>query len=301
MVITTDMLGAFVKVAETSSVSAAAAELGIGKGLVSKRIAQLETLVGATLFSRSTRRVALTPAGEAYLEGARRVLHEMAAAQERLRDLREQLSGDIRLTAPVSWGQRVLARRLPDFLRLHTGIRVELQLADRMVDVAQERFDIALRWTTAAAPPGLTATPVAEVSWLVAATPSYLEAAGWPQQPDDLASHSGLCYWRESADDLWLLARVDGGGQRRVQVSSRYHVNNPEAVCDAALAGLGIALLPDYLCADALREARLLRVLPEWVPVTKYGTRITAIAAPERVSLARNQALLRFLQHALVD
>lgn len=296
MVITTDMLGAFVKVAQTLSVSAAAAELGVGKGLVSKRIAQLEALVGATLFSRSTRRVSLTPAGEAYLDGARRALAEMAAAQERVRDLRAQLTGDIRLTAPVSWGQRVLAARLPEFLRAHPGIGIELQLADRVMDVGRERIDAALRWSNAAPSAGLASVPVAEVGWLLAASPAWLEAAGRPREPEDLAAHPGLCYWRESADDQWRLARADGGARRQVRVAGRYHVDNPEAVAEAALAGLGVAMLPDYLCTAALRDGRLVRVLPEWTPVTKFGTRITAVGAPERMGLARVRALLRFLR-----
>lgn len=299
MPLTNDMLAAFVKVADTHSVSAAALALGVGKGLVSKRIAQLEAAVGATLFARSTRRLALTPAGDAYLVGARGALHELATAQERLRELRVQLSGEIRLTAPVSWGQRVLAKRLPDFLQLHAAIHIDLELSDRLMDVAHERVDIALRWSTATARQGLAAVAVAEVSWLMAASPAYLETMGCPQHPADLAGHPCLCYWRESGDDRWLLAPAAGGSNCSVQVGSRYHVNNPDAVADAALAGLGIALLPGYLCTGALAEGRLVRVLPEWVPQTKFGHRIMAVAAPERLALARNQALLHFLQHAL--
>lgn len=299
MPLTNDMLAAFVKVADTHSVSAAALALGVGKGLVSKRIAQLEAAVGATLFARSTRRLALTPAGDAYLVGARGALHELATAQERLRELRVQLSGEIRLTAPVSWGQRVLAKRLPDFLQLHAAIQIDLELSDRLMDVAHERVDIALRWSTATARQGLATVAVAEVSWLMAASPAYLETMGCPQHPADLAGHPCLCYWRESGDDRWLLAPAAGGSNCSVQVGSRYHVNNPDAVADAALAGLGIALLPGYLCTGALAEGRLVRVLPEWVPQTKFGHRIMAVAAPERLALARNQALLHFLQHAL--
>lgn len=299
MPLTNDMLAAFVKVADTHSVSAAALALGVGKGLVSKRIAQLEAAVGATLFARSTRRLALTPAGDAYLVGARGALHELATAQERLRELRVQLSGEIRLTAPVSWGQRVLAKRLPDFLQLHAAIHIDLELSDRLMDVAHERVDMALRWSTATARQGLATVAVAEVSWLMAASPAYLETMGCPQHPADLAGHPCLCYWRESGDDRWLLAPAAGGSNCSVQVGSRYHVNNPDAVADAALAGLGIALLPGYLCTGALAEGRLVRVLPEWVPQTKFGQRIMAVAAPERMALARNQALLHFLQHAL--
>jgi DNA-binding transcriptional LysR family regulator len=296
MTLTTDMLEAFVKVAETLSVSAAAAELGTGKGLVSKRIAQLEAEVGATLFARSTRRVSLTPAGEAYLEGARRALAEVAAAEERVRALREQLTGEIRVTAPVSWGQRVLARRLPEFLRQHPAIRIDLRLSDRVMDIARERIDLAFRWTTAPLPPGLASVPAAEVAWVLAAAPSYLEGSGRPQWPAELATHPGLCYWGGAGDARWRLERAGDGARAEVAIDARYHVNNPEAVVDAALAGLGIAMLPGYLCLTELLDGRLVRVLPDWTPITRFGTRIAAVAAPERLALARNRALLRWLQ-----
>ena len=292
------MLAAFVKVAEKLSVSAAAVELGAGKSVVSKRVAQLEASVKATLFSRSTRRVALTPAGEAYLGFARRALEEVAAAQERLHNLRHELTGQIRLTAPVSWGQRVLAKRLPEFLRQHPAIEIELLLADRLMDLAYERIDIGLRWTTAAAPE-LSSVPVARVAWVIAAAPRYLAEAGTPLEPQDLAAHPCMCYWRESSDDAWTLSL----GQRReqVRVRGRYHANNPEAVVDAALAALGVALLPRYLCDEALAEGHLVAVLQAWTPQTKFGTRITAVAAPERMRFARNQAMLAFLRQQFWD
>jgi DNA-binding transcriptional LysR family regulator len=296
MAISTDMLAAFVRVAEHRSVSAAAADLGAGKSVVSKRIAQLEAAVKATLFSRSTRRVALTPAGEAYLEFARRALAEVASAQERLHELRVELSGQIRLTAPVSWGQRVLAKRLPEFLRLHPGIEIELLLSDRMMDIAYERIDIALRWTTFPSPE-LATVAVASIEWVIAAAPGYLAAAGMPLAPADLGAHACMCYWRENSDDAWLL--TSGEQRKQVRVRGRYHANNPEAVCDAALGGLGIALLPRYLCDDALADGRLVHVLPAWTPQTKFGTVITAVATPERMRSARNQALLAFLRQPL--
>ncbi len=293
MAVSFDMLAAFLKVADSASVSRAALELDLAKSVVSKRVAQLETQVGATLFARSTRRIALTPAGEAYAEFARRALAEMVAGEERLRALRSELTGRIRLSATVSWGQRVLAGRLPEFLRLHPAIELELQLADRLVDVAYERIDIALRWSTTP-PQGLACEPVAMVGWSIVATPGYLTEAGTPQQPDDLTRHSCLSYWREASDDLWTLAQA--GQMARVRVHGRYHVDNPEAVAEAALAGLGIAMLPDYLCQSALAEGRLARVLPGWTPQTKFGSLISAVATPERLRLPRNQVLLAFLR-----
>ena len=290
------MLAAFVGVADSASVSRAALALGVGKSVLSKRVAQLEALVGATLFARSTRRIALTPAGEAYAEFARRALAEMAAGEERLRALRSDLTGRIRMSATVSWGQRVLAGKLPEFLRLHPAIEVELQLTDRLVDVAYERIDIALRWSTTP-PQGLVSEPVAVVGWQVVAAPGYLADAGSPLAPADLAQHSCLCYWREASDDLWALAQA--GQMVRVQVQGRYRVDNPEAVAEAALAGLGIALLPDYLCQQGLADGRLLRVLPGWAPQTKFGALISAVSTAERLRLSRNQVLLSFLRQQL--
>ena len=292
------MLAAFVKVADSSSVSRAALELGVGKSVVSKRVAQLEQLVGATLFARSTRRIALTPAGEAYAEFARRALTELGAGEERLRALRSDLTGRIRLSATVSWGQRVLAGKLPEFLRLHPAIEVELQLADRLVDVAYERIDIALRWSTTL-PRGLVCEPVAAVGLVMVAAPGYLASAGTPLAPADLAAHSCLCYWREAADDLWVLACA--GRMQRVRVHSRYHVDNPEAVAEAAIAEMGLAVLPDYLCREGLADGRLVRVLPGWTPQTKFGPLITAVCTAERMRLLRNQMLVAFLRQQLAQ
>jgi DNA-binding transcriptional LysR family regulator len=290
------MLAAFVKVADCLSVSRAAAELDIGKSLVSKRVAQLEQALGATLFSRSTRRIVLTPAGEAYAGFARRALAEIGGGEERLRALRSELSGGIRITAAVSWGQRVLAKALPEFLRLHPGIAIELQLTDRVMDIAYERIDLALRWSSGPAH-DLAAVPVASVGWTLVAAPAYLAAAGVPATPQDLPGHAGLCYWREASDDVWTL--TSAASTAKVRVHGRYHVDNPEAVVDAALAGLGVALLPDYLCQDALDDGRLQRVLPGWTPVTKFGTQITAVATPERLRLPRCRVLLSFLRERL--
>ena len=296
MTISNDMLAAFIQVAERSSVSAAANALGVGKSVVSKRVAQLEAAMQTTLFSRSTRKVALTPAGEAYLEFARRALGEISSGQEQLRLMRSELTGQIRLTAPVSWGQQVLAKRLPEFLRQHPGIEIELGLGDRVVDLAYERVDIGLRWS-AQPTPQMVNTPVARVAWVMAASAAYLAACSAPATPEDLALHSCMCYWRESSDDSWTLNA--GTRSVKVQVCSRYHANNPEAVADAALAGLGVALLPRYLCEDALADGRLTSVLEGWVPATKFGTHITAVATPDRMGMARNQALLAFLRQQL--
>ena len=298
--ISSDLLATFIAVSERLSVSQAAVALGCAKGVVSKRIAQLEARVGTTLFSRSTRKIVLTPAAEAYLPYARRALAEIIAGQECVRAQRDELTGRIRLTAPVSWGQHVLARRLPEFLRRHPEVEIDLILADRMFDLATERIDMALRWS-ASAPPELTAAPVATIRWVLAAAHDYLARAGVPTEPADLTAHSCLCYWRDSSDERWSLSRCDEAGAVHrpaatlVHARGRYHVDNPDAVAQAALSGLGIALLPDYLCLDALHDGRLIQVLPQWIPQTQFGTGILVVAAPERLRLRRNRLLWEFL------
>ena len=298
MTLSTDMLAAFVQVAEHLSVSAAAQTLGVSKSVVSKRVAQLEQAVRATLFARSTRRVALTPAGEAYLDFARNALRAVADADERLRDLRQELSGQIRITAPVSWGQQVLAPLLPAFLARHPAIEIDLLLGDRLMDIAYERIDLALRMS-ATGLPDLVATPVARLDWVVCAAPAHLARAGTPQVPADLQTHPCMSYWRERSDNAWVLQDNASGVQQTVWVQGRYHANNPEAVAQAAVAGLGVALLPVYVCAADLAAGRLLRLLQGWTPVTKFGNQITAVAAPDRMRLLRNRALLDHLRQQL--
>ena len=294
-----NMLQVFLKVAERLSVSAAADDLGVSKSQVSKRVAQLEEQLGATLFSRSTRKVALTPAGETYLEFARRAVAEVLAGEERLLAMRSELSGTIRLTAPVSWGQRVLAKRLPEFLRLHPAIEIEVEFSDQLVDLARHRIDIALRWS-ATTQQEMHCIALSQIGWLLAASPSYLTEAGVPRHPEDLTGHACFSYWREQADDTWTLSIFDAGKERatrkEVKVKGRYHVNNPEAVADAAIQGLGIAMLPDYLCDEALKNGQLVQVLAEWNPQTRFGSHITAVVAPERMLLSRNRVLLDFLK-----
>ncbi len=296
MNVSTDLLTTFVKVADHLGVSAAAASLDISKSVVSKRIAQLEAAVQATLFARSTRHVALTPAGETYLVFARQALAALGNADESLRDLRQALSGQIRMTAPESWGQKMLAPLMPEFLLRHPGIEIDLLLEDRLMDIAYERIDIALRMTSSVAP-GLTVTPVARMDSIICAAPHYLTNSPATVHPQDLAQHPCMSYWRENADDAWRLVR--GDETQTVRVHGRYHANNVDAAASAAVAGLGMALLPLFICDDHLAAGRLIRVLADWTPITKFGTSINAVATPDRLRLTRNRAMLDFLRAKL--
>jgi DNA-binding transcriptional LysR family regulator len=304
MTISIDTLSAFVEVAKHLSVSSAANALGIPKSAVSKRVASLEGSVNTTLFSRSTRKIALTNAGDIYLDFAQRTVAQALLAQENMQDLLADtggaLSGKIRLTAPVSWGQQVLAKYLPAFVAQHRGLEIELQLSDRMMDLAYERFDLALRWSVAPLH-GLASEPIAYVDWIYVASPAYLAQAGIPAQPNDLVHHSCMCYWQENADDAWRMQKVQHNKtlpleELAVRVISRFHANNPETVTHAAIAGCGIALLPSYACTEALKRKKLVRVLRGWTPLTKFGVQITAVATPECMRIVRIKTLVSYLR-----
>ena len=302
MTVSVDTLSAFVEVAKHLSVSGAGKALGLPKSAISKRVASLEASVDATLFSRSTRKIALTSAGELYLDFAQRTVAQAATALESVKDLHANtsggLSGKIRLTAPVSWGQQVLARHLPAFVTLHPQLEIELQLSDRTMDLAYERIDLALRWSSSPLHglPGLSSEQIASVDWIYVAAPDYLARAGTPVLPQALADHSCMCYWQENADDAWVMLNNRAAEPICVRVSSRFHANNPETVCLATIAGCGIALLPGYACTQALKSRKLVRVLRDWTPVTKFGTHITAVATPERMRMARVRALVAYLR-----
>jgi DNA-binding transcriptional LysR family regulator len=277
--------------------------LDVAKSLISKRIAQLEERLETTLFSRSTRKVALTPAGETYVDYAKRALAEVSDGMERVRSLRTELNGTLRLTAPVSWGQRVLAKHLAEFLKMHPSLEIDLMLNDRMMDMATERIDVALRWS-GHSNKERQGTPLTEIKWFLTAAPAYIAQYGLPAEPVELNDHACLYYRRDNTDDHWTLQHKLAANQStpstvEVNVSGRYRVDNPEAVLESATAGMGIALLPDYLCVQAIEKGNLVKVLSSWTPLTKFGTHIVALCPPDRKKISRNQALIDYLQRAL--
>lgn len=296
MNLTIDMLTAFVRVAERLSLTTAAQELGLAKSIISKRLVQLEQALGTPLLQRSTRRMSLTPAGLLYLTHARQILANADAATEALRGLRTSLTGSIRVTAPVNWGHRVLGRLLPAFLALHPALEIELLLEDRLMDLAADGIDLALRMS-ARRTPHLVIIPLMRLDLVMCASPAYLADLGTPLIPEDLTRHLCLSYWRTVRHDRWDLRGEDR--QITLQVTSRYRANHPEAVADAALAGLGIALLPRVFIARALAAGQLVQVLPAWSAETEFGDAVSAVALPDRLRLGRNQALLQFLKTRL--
>ena len=224
------------------------------------------------------------------------MLADADAASEVVRGLRTTLAGSIRVTAPVSWGHRVIGRVLPEFLALHPALEIELLLEDRLMDLAAEGIDIALRMS-ARRTPDLVMIPLMRldmVMWRGAVLP---RCEGAPKTPEELADHLCLTYWRSARHDRWDLV----GEERRVKlhVTGRYRANHPEAVADAAVAGLGIALLPLVFVTRELADGLLVQVLPGWSAETEFGDTVSVVALPDRLRLVRNQTLLQFLKARL--
>ena len=265
--------------AQQGSYTAAAARLGVSKAAVSQRIAELERAARVPLVQRTTRSVRLTEAGQRLVDDTRASFEQIAQSFDQVRDLAEQPSGLLRLTAPVALARQQLMPLLTEFLRLHPQVRIELDMADRLRSLATEGFDLAIRHTERA-PDTHVAWTLCDTYSVLVATKAYLRRAGMPKAPTDLQQHNCLHYPRSQDTPVWSLTPVQrqkGRETVNVPVRGSLAANNSEALREAALAGAGIALLPDFSAQDALRKGQLVPVLPEWQVDGGFGRHLFAI------------------------
>lgn len=252
----------FVAVAEAESFTAAAERLGLSRAVVSKHVQALEDRLGVKLLTRTTRRVRLTDAGRGYLDRGRRLLADFREAETEARGERAAPRGILRVNGPVSFSRSRLGAAIPSFLDKCPDLTVELTVNDRMADLIEEGFDMAVR-IGRLADSTLVARRLAEISVLPVASPAYLSAHGIPTQPEQLAAHSCLAYDYSEDSGIW---RFSGPSGRTVAVRprGRMRANNGDVLVEAALGGAGIAVQPDFLLDGHLATGRLVRVLPEW-------------------------------------
>jgi len=264
---------------EQGSFTAAAERLRISKAAMSQRISELERAAGVALVRRTTRSVRLTEAGEQLVRDTRQAFEQIASGFASVRDRADTPRGLIRLTAPVAFARQHLVHVLPDFLRRHPEVRVELDMSDHLRPLAQEGFDLAVRHT-ANPPETHVAWSLARTRTLLVASRAYLRRAGTPRAPEELSTHQCLLYPRPQPVATWSFARRgDAVAQERVTVPVRgpLAANNSEALRDAALAGLGMALLPDFSAQSALQSGRLVELLPDWQPAGVFGDQLFAL------------------------
>lgn len=275
--------------AQQGSYTAAAARLGVSKAAVSQRVAELERAARVPLVQRTTRSVRLTEAGQRLVDDTQASFEHIAHSFAQVRDLAEQPSGLLRVTAPVALARQQLVPLLTQFLQAYPDVRIELDMADRLRSLATEGYDLAIRHTDRA-PDTHVAWALCESRSVLVATKAYLRRYGTPGTPHDLAQHNCLHYPRVQETPVWRFVptptqatskRGSKGQTTGMPVSmpirGNLSANNSEALREAALASAGIALLPDFSAQAALRKGQLVVVLPQWQVDGGFGQHIFAI------------------------
>jgi len=285
--------------AALGSYTAAAQRLGVSKAAMSQRIAELEQAAGVPLVRRTTRSVRLTEAGQRLVDSTRAAFDEIERSFSGVKDLAAAPRGVLRVTAPVALGRQQIVPLIPAFLKLYPEVRVELELSDRLVSLAQEGFDLAIRHV-AVVPDTHVAWTLCETRSLLVASRAYLRRRGVPQAPADLTDHDCLHYLRGGDTPTWSFEPAKGrGGRVAVAVKGAFAANNSEALREMALAGAGIALVPDFSAHRDVAAGRLVEVLPAWRPVGAFGGQLYAIR-PYSPHVPRTvQALVSYLREGL--
>ncbi|MFC3944167.1 LysR family transcriptional regulator [Pseudomonas gingeri NCPPB 3146 = LMG 5327] len=288
-----ECMRAFVATVGANGFAAAARAMDVPRSKVSKQIQALEEAIGVQLLLRTTRSLHLTEAGAEYFEAARELLASLDEAEQRARDGIGELRGVLRVNAPMSFGLRRLGPLIPVFHQLHPNVELQLVLSDQQVDPVKGGFDVTIR--IASLPDSsMVAKLLAPAPRIMVASPGYLERAGTPATPRELSAHQCLNYgYLQSGVSLQL---SNGKDTQRVTVTGPLHANNGDLLAQAAEAGMGIALLPDFIVEDALAAGRLVPVLCEWQapPIS-----INAVYASARRVPQKTRAFIDFLVEAL--
>lgn len=285
---------AFVAVAGSGSFVAAAERLDLSPAALSRLIAALEERLGVRLINRTTRRLSLTEAGTLFQERSTQILADLAEAEAVAGLQSVTPTGVLRISAPMSFGVTVLGRLLPAFLRRYPDLRLDIDLTDRIIDLAHDGVDVAIR--IAQSPSlNLVARRIAPVSVLTCASPGYLASHPEPRHPSDLAAHSTLSYSYLSSGDSWTFTDA-AGTPVTVAVHSCVHATNGDILCRLALDGGGIIAQPDFIVADHIASGRLTRLLPEW---TLGNYSVFAVYLDRRLLSAKVRVFIDFLVASL--
>lgn len=254
----------FAVVVDHGGFAAAERALGIPKSRLSRRISQLEGELGVRLLQRSTRRFAVTDVGQSVYRHAQSMLAEASAAREVVDRLSAEPRGVVKVSVPVGIAQQLMPKLLPEFLARYPEVRVQMHVSNRRVDLINEGFDVAIRVRTRFDDDGsLIMRSFGQIQELLVASPRYLDKAGRPKVPEDLVSHTSMTMGEDDGRHRWELQGRDGE-VRRIELKPRVSGFDFPMLMDLARQGLGITMLPETMCADAVRSGALEVVLPEW-------------------------------------
>jgi len=254
----------FAQVVESGSFAKAAERLALSASAASRHVAELEAHLQTRLLNRTTRRVTLTEPGRAFYERAVQLLADLAEAEQEAARAAVVPRGTIRLTTSVNFGVRQVAPAIADFMARHREVAFDVSISERIVDLVEEGFDLAVRIGS----PGsenLVARKLGETRLVLCAAPAYLAAHGTPEAPEDLASHDCFTYEYLAPRNVWRF-RDASGAERAVRVAGRLHSNNGDLLAEAAARGAGIAFEPAFIVGPEVRAGRLVRLLEDFVP-----------------------------------
>ena len=254
-------LSALVRTVDRGSQAAAARELGLTPAMVGRYIQGLEDRLGTRLLNRTTARQSLTEAGAAFYSRASAILEQLEEADTVASERQAEPRGTLRVNAPMSFGSRHLAAAIAEFCGRCPGVQIELVLNDRVVDLIEEGYDVAVR-IGRLADSGLVARRLATCRLVACASPGYLAHRGWPDAPADLLRHNCLLYSYAGNGGAWRFHSAHG--EQEIRLSGNLIANNGDALLAAALTGQGIILQPTFIVAEALRQGRLVQVMPGW-------------------------------------
>lgn len=254
-------MAVFVRVVEKGSFAAVAEEFSLSTTMVANHVRALEAQLGARLLDRTTRRHSLTEIGSVYVERCRDVLNSVQAADYVAEALRAVPRGKLRMTAPVTYGVHKLVPLIGEYMALYPEVQVELVLNDRVVDMVEEGFEVALR-SGVVDGANLVARPLRPSRMLAVASPAYLQRHGTPRHPAELAGHNCLGFMSWGKDYAWRFTQ--GEQLEKVAVRGSFVSNNGQALLTAALNGIGVVVQADVLLDAAIASGELVQLLPDW-------------------------------------
>ncbi|MBI3188120.1 MAG: LysR family transcriptional regulator [Gammaproteobacteria bacterium] len=286
----TEEIQAFVHIVEAMTVTDAAERLGVAKSAVSRRLAELELQLGAELFHRTTRKLVLTETGQGFYNRCIRILADLEEAQHAVSQAHQELSGQLRVAAPLSFGVMHLGPAIIEFQKRHPKLNFDIDFNDRQIDLIQEGFDLGIR-IAQLQDSSLMARKLATISSVICASPGYIKQFGVPATPAELTQHACLTYSYQANPTQWTFIN-NQGEEQTVKISRLMQANNGFFLGSAAIADLGILRLPRFIAYESIAKGELIPIMPDYrvAEVNAY-----AIYPPTRHLSQRVRQFIDFL------